>query len=129
MLLTRQDGQAAVLALVAALLGFLALGLVFDIGLMAVQRTRLDHAAEAAARAAARACQDVTVAAAGANCPLETAEQYLHANLPAAQVDAVQLAPSGVVTVGASLLVEHPFAALWNAPPARLVAQSSAKIP
>lgn len=127
--MSRQGGQAAVLALVFVLLGILVLGLVIDLGLLSMQRSRLDHATEAAARAVARACRGETMATAGADCPAKTAERYLHANLPDAQVEDVRVEAGGRVTVGASLVVEHPFAVLWHAAPSRLVAQSSAKFP
>jgi Flp pilus assembly protein TadG len=112
--MARQKGASAVLALLAAVAGMLLLGLLLDLGHLAVQRTRLDAAVEAAARAVHRACPP-----GAAGCVDPVASQYLQANLPRAELEIATYDASGV-HIRSYIVAPYYFGALWDMPPAIL---------
>lgn len=116
--MSSQGGAAAVLALVLVLAGIAVAGVILDIALVAIQRTRLDYAAEAAARGAVLACRG-----GGGECLAGAARRYLSANMPNARLDHVTADPPGRVTVRASAAAPRGLGVLWAAPPERLAAE------
>lgn len=104
----------AVIFVLVTIACMLVLGLLADAGWVAVQRTRLDHAADAAAHAAAKACHG------DGECAAQTAYRYLRANLPGAHLEQVAYTSQGKVAVRASLIVPLAFSALWKQGPLTL---------
>lgn len=118
MQLSDQRGAAAVLTLVLAVVSIVLMGILLDIGLMAVVRERLDQATEAAARAAVQACAPADEA-----CLRATAEQYLKANLDPASIDSLTVELTGRLVLASSVDVPLVFSSLFGSPPAHLDAK------
>lgn len=94
------------------------LGLLIDFGVVAIQRTRLDSATEAAAHAALYSCtaqNNLNQA-----CAEAAAEGYLLANFPGAALEGVVVTAPAGVTVSASVQARRVFGEALRAAPMQI---------